>query len=119
MNHSFLKSTRWFARIVGLILVLFFLLMVLVYIIEPQGAGKITLTEIPLIFGMIAMLAGIIIAWFREGFGAFLNIGGFLLFLASELITNNGFNAWFIIVYPVIGLLFLFCGWQDRKTTQE
>jgi len=93
--------------------------MVLGYIIEPQGAGKITPTEIPHIVGMIAMLAGIMIAWFREGFGAFLNIGGFLLFLAGELITNKSFNAWFIIAYPVIGLLFLLCWWQSRRPPKE
>jgi hypothetical protein len=119
LNNSLLNAIRWFARIVGSILVLFFVLMVLGYIIEPQGAGKITPTEIPLIVGMIAMLAGIIIAWFREGFGAFLNIGGFLLFLASDFITNKGFNSWFIVAYPVIGLLFLFCWWVNRKPAKE
>lgn len=119
MNHSSLNSIRWFARIVGSILVLFFLLMVLGYIIEPQGAGKITPTEIPLIIGMIAMLLGIIMAWFREGFGALLTIGGFLLFFIAELITNQSYNAWILLAYPAVGLLFLLCWWQDRKPTEE
>lgn len=119
MYKSFLSSIRWFARIAGSILVLFFLLMVLGYIIEPQGAGKITPTEIPLIIGMIAMLFGVIMAWFREGFGGFLTIGGFLLFLADELITNRSFNVWILLAYPAIGLLFLLCSWQNRKPTEE
>ncbi len=119
MNGTSFNSIRWFARIVGTVLVLFFLLMVLGYIIEPQGTGKITLTEIPLIIGMLAMLLGIIIAWFREGIGAFINIGGFLLFFASELITNKGYNTWFIVAYPAIGLLFLLCWWQSRKLKEK
>ena len=115
MNNPSLNGIRWFARIVGSLLVLFFLLMVLGYIIEPQGTGQITPSEIPLIIGMVGMLSGIIIAWFREGAGAFINIGGFLIFLASELISNKDFNAWIIVAYPAIGLLFLLCWWQSRK----
>jgi hypothetical protein len=115
MNNATLNGIRWFARIVGSLLVLFFLLMVLGYIIEPQGTGKITLSEIPLIIGMAAMLLGIIIAWFREGIGAFLTIGGFLFFFASELISTRSFKTWILVAYPTIGLLFLACWLQSRQ----
>ena len=119
MNNSSFNNIRWLARIVGTLLVVFFLLMVLGYVIEPQGTGKITLTEIPLIIGMLAMLLGLIIAWFREGLGAFINIAGFLLFLASELISNKSFHAWIIVAYPAIGLLFLLCWWQSKKPKES
>jgi len=42
---------------------------------------------------MIAMLLGIIVAWFREGIGAVLTFCGFLFFLAQELISNQRFSA--------------------------
>jgi hypothetical protein len=93
--------------------------MFLGYAIDPQGTGKITPTEIPLFMGMIAMLLGIIVALFREGFGAVLIFGGFLFFVAQEVIKNQGFNAWFLVIFPVIGLLFLLCWWQTRKLTER
>jgi hypothetical protein len=67
---------------------------------------------------MISMLLGLIIAWFREGVGAFLIIGGFLIILADELISNKSFNAWFLVAFPAIGLLFLLCWWQSRKPAE-
>jgi hypothetical protein len=115
MNNASLNFIRWFERIVVSLFVLFFLLMVIGYIIEPQGTGKITHSEIPLIVGMAAMLLGIIIAWFREGIGAFLTIGGFLFFFASELLSTRSFHAWILVVYPAIGLLFLACWLQSRQ----
>jgi len=60
------------------------------------------------------MLIGIIIAWFRENVGGFLTIGGFLLFFAYELISTHSFNAWISIIFPLIGLLFLFCWWNSK-----
>jgi hypothetical protein len=93
--------------------------MFLGYAIDPQDTGDITLTEIPLFIGMIAMLSGIIVAWFREGVGAVLIIGGFLFFVAQEMIKNQGFNAWILVIFPVIGLLFLLCWWQTRKLAQR
>ena len=119
MNNSSLNGIRWLARIAGSLLVLFFLLMVLGYIIEPQGSGKITPSEIPLIAGMIAMLLGLIIAWFREGLGALLTIGGFLYFLANELIVKQSFNTWILVAYPAVGFLFLLCWWQSRRPAKK
>lgn len=101
------------------LLVLFVLLMILGYVIEPQGTGKVTYTEIPLFIGIIAMLLGIIVAWFREGVGAALIIGGFLIFLAQELIESQSFNLCFLVIFPVIGLLFLLCWWQSKKPAQD
>jgi hypothetical protein len=89
--------------------------MFLGYAIDPQDTGKITSTEIPLFIGMIAMLSGIIVAWFREDVGAVLIIGGFLFFVAQEVIKNKNFDVWILVIFPVIGLLFLLCWWQSRK----
>lgn len=119
MIKSHINIIRWFARIAGSLLVLFVLLMFLGYAIEPQGTGKITLTEIPLFIGMIAMLLGIIVAWFREVIGAVLIFGGFLVFLAQELISNKSFDVWILVIFPAIGLLFLLCWWQSRKLAQN
>jgi hypothetical protein len=115
MNTALIKAIRWFTRTMSSLLVLFVLLMFIGYAIDPQDTGKITLTEIPLFIGVIAMLLGIIIAWFREGVGALLIFGGFLLFFAQEVIQNKNFDVWILVIFPFIGLLFLFCWWQSRK----
>ena len=115
MKKSLVKSIRWFARILGSLLVLLVLVMFIGYAIEPQGTGDMTLQDIPLIIGMIAMLIGIIIAWFHEGIGGLFLIGGFIPFLVDELQSGQGYNAWFLAVFPLIGLLHLFCWWVSSK----
>jgi Na+/melibiose symporter-like transporter len=119
MKKAPINIIRWIARIVGSLLVLFVLLMFIGYAINPQDTGKITSTEIPLFMGMIAMLLGIIVAWFREGIGALLIFGGFLLFFVQEIIKNKNFDVWILVIFPVIGLLFLLCWWQSRKLVQR
>ena len=68
--------------------------------------------------GFIFMVGGIIIAWFREGLGGWLIIGGFIFFFAVESITSKSFDAWAMIIFPVIGLLHLFCWRQSKKSVQ-
>jgi len=95
---------RWFARILGALLGP-----------PPEVASKISDRDMPLMIGMIIMLVGIIVAWFREGIGGLLIVGGFIFFVVVELITGNKFDAWFFLVFPALGLLHLFCWWQSRK----
>lgn len=115
MKKSHIKKIRWFARILGSLLVLFVLCMFIAYVIEPQGSGKMSMKDIPLMIGMTAMVLGIIVAWFRESIGGLLILGGFFIFFADEMIFNQGFDVWFLIVFPVIGLLHLFCWWHSRR----
>ena len=117
MKKSQVNVIRWFTRIIGSLLVLFVVLMFLGYAIDPQDTGRITFTEIPLFIGMIAMLLGILVAWFNEGLGAALTIGGFLFFAAVELVIQGSFDTWLLMIFPAIGLLFLFCRWQSKKST--
>lgn len=114
MNKQYIKTIRWFARIVGAVVVVFVLFMYIAYAIEPQGSNRMSFAEIPLILGMLLMLGGIIIAWFREKIGGIIAIGGFLLFLVYELISTGSFNAWISIIFPLLGLLYLFCWWNSR-----
>lgn len=84
--------------------------------IDPASktVSKITNTEMTLMIGMIAMIAGIIIAWFREGIGGLLIVAGFVFFVAVELITNKKFEVWFLLFFLAVGLLHLFC-WRQSS----
>ena len=121
MKKSLVTGIRWFARILGALLVLFVLLSAIGGIIDPpsQANVKISTQEIPLMIGMIIMLVGIIVAWFREGIGGLLVVGGFIFFVAAELITDKKFDAWFILVFLAVGLLHLFCWWQSKNLSPK
>lgn len=115
MKKPFINNIRWFARILGSLLFLLILIMFIGYAIEPSGTGEMTKRDIPLMIGMSSMLLGILIAWISEGFGGLLMVGGFIPFLLDELKSDQGFDAWFLMIFPVIGLLHLFCWWQSSK----
>ena len=117
MKKSHINGVRWFARILGSIILLLVLLMVIGEVLfmepSPDSTGKLGERDIPFMTGMIVMLVGIVVAWFREGIGGLLMIGGFIPFLIDEL--KSGFNAWFLVIFPIIGLLHFICWWQSRK----
>ncbi len=119
MKKSSINGIRWFARILGSLILLFVLFMAIGegFFMEPPpgSSGKLNKSDIPLMTGMIVMLVGIGVAWFREGIGGLLMIGGFFPFLVDELRSEKGFNAWFLVIFPLIGLLHLFCWWQSRR----
>jgi hypothetical protein len=116
MDHILIKAIRWFARILGALLVLFFVGSVIKGLVDPpvHGSGKMTTQEIVLMAGMFAMVLGIIIAWFREGLGGLLVVGGFIYFVAVELIQRKQFDAWFLLAFLAVGVLHLIC-WRQSK----
>jgi hypothetical protein len=119
MKKSHVNGVRWLARILGSLVLLFVLLLVIgegLFMEPPPGSsGMLKGRDIPLMAGMIIMLVGIVVAWFREGIGGLLMIGGVIPFLVDELKSEKGFNAWFLVIFPIIGLLHLFCWWQSRR----
>ena len=121
MKKSHINIIRWIARILGALLVLFVLLSAVGGIIDPppQATGNLTKQDIPLMIGMISMVVGIIVAWFREPIGGLLIIGGFILFMVVELITSQNFEAWFLVIFPIVGLLHLFSWWLSRKSSSK
>jgi hypothetical protein len=117
MKKSHVNGVRWFARIVGTLILLLVVLIVIGEVLlwepPPGSTGKLGERDIPFMTGMIVMLLGIVVAWFLEGIGGLLMIAGFIPFLVDEL--KSGFNAWFLVIFPIIGLLHLFCWSQSRK----
>jgi len=121
MKKSHINIIRWIARILGTLLVLFVLLSAVGGIIDlpPQATGNLTKQDIPLMIGMISMVVGIIVAWFREPIGGLLIIEGFIFFVVVELITSQNFEAWFLVIFPIVGFLHLFSWWQSRKLSSK
>jgi hypothetical protein len=118
IKKEIITGIRWFTRIAGSLLVVLSLVILIGSIIEPypQGRAKITPGVILLIIGMISMVVGIVVAWFREGLGGFLTVGGFVFFYAVHLIVEKRLpRGSFLVYFLIIGLLFIFCWWQSRK----
>ncbi len=116
MNQSQVVGIRWFARILGGFLVIFVGASIVTGIIDPppQATGKLDSQDLTLMVGMLAMVLGIIIAWFRESLGGLLIVGGFIYFVTVELIQRKQFDAWFLLIFLPVGVLHLFC-WRQSK----
>ena len=100
---------RWIARIAGTLMVLFLLAFVI-------GEGfpnlaQMTARERLYGLGMAALFLGLVVAWFREGWGGLLSLAGwgFLAVLAHRPPWSLPFT-----IPATIGLLHLGCWWRLR-----
>jgi hypothetical protein len=64
----------------------------------------------------IAMVAGLLLGWWRELVGAILILGGFLSFMASEYMVSGDAGIGLIfMLFPLAGALYLIYWWLTRK----
>ena len=101
---------RWTARIAGLLLIAIVVLMM--FADGLPNPYELTDKELQLFAAMIIMTVGLIIAYKREILGGLLATGGYVFFAVAEKSINNG------PIFPlffVVGALYLFCWWQDKK----
>lgn len=103
---------RWIGRILGI------LVLGSVVILAIGEAKPDRLREMATTIALWTMLGGLVVAWKWEGLGSFLILGGF----AAFVILVGGFRiSVILLVSPfswclIVGLLFAFCWWKDRKT---
>lgn len=119
---------RWIARLLGGLIVEFFLILSIGYALESPnlGPGKEPLLKFLLgDMSIILMLVGIIVAWLREVIGGEIILGGFVFYLTGVLITTKSYPdyriywSWFYLIFPVIGLLHFVCWWQSREKVSQ
>lgn len=98
---------RWTARIAGTLIVLFFLAFLLGE--GPPSVSRMTAHERMFGLGVFVMLVGLVLAWFREGWGGAASVAGWG-FLA--LIARRGpWNLPFLLP-AVIGAVHILCWWR-------
>jgi hypothetical protein len=95
------------------------LLILMVMIMVRQGMPDVRLfsrNEIVSSIIFLAMLAGLLVGWWRELFGAILILGGFIAFMASEYFGSGdaGIGLTFML-FPFVGALFLIYWWLTRQ----
>lgn len=95
---------RWTARIAGTLMVLFFLAFAV-------GEGfseftRLTVREKWMFAGMGLLLAGLLLAWFREGWGGVVSIAGWSLMVIVE---RRMLGVWPFSIAAATGLLHVLC----------
>ncbi len=104
---SLLRIVRWVARIAGSLLVL----MVIFFVIGegPPNPLKMSAIEAVALLALLVMVVGLVLAWWREGLGGGLTVGGFVAFWLLDLLSSHRF--WPHGAFPeflIVGLLYLF-----------
>ena len=100
---------RWTARILGSLMVLF--VLTFVFGEGPPPLLRMTVREQLYALGMGTLFLGLVVAWFREGWGGVLSVVGwaFLAVLAGRPAWDLPFS-----IPAATGLLHLLCWWRLR-----
>jgi uncharacterized membrane protein len=117
---------RWIARIVGTLLVLFTLFMVIGEIIDKYGKTALEtfniLQIITFIFWFLG-LAGLILAWWKEGAGgifSFICTVIFLILVKVNAIVNPEASFMAILfIFLIPSVLFIIYWWLTKKTAHN
>ena len=96
---------RWAARVTGTLL---FGLVCLIVVGEggPPNPLKLGLVENLLTLGFVALNAGLVVAWWREGLGAGLALGGLGFFYLVQLAASGRLPGGAFPLFWVPGILY-------------
>lgn len=107
---------RWTARILSIVIIGLELLLLI-----GEGLYPTTTIEwIGLLFFPLGISVGMVLAWWREGFGGSITVGSLLAFYVIHFSSTNTFpKGWGWFFFSVPGFLFLLCWYLSRniKTT--
>ena len=119
------KGMRWAARIVGLVITAFLLMMVIgetITSIQAEGF-KFDVESLFVVVPAVIALAGCIVSWWRERLGGSLLI---LVSIAFGVLPSIGagwsilraLQGWLMLGLPflIAGILFLISSWLSRKS---
>jgi len=126
-RNGVVKGIRWAARIIGLVVTAFFLMMIVgdaVISIQEEGFKFDVGVFLFVIMPVVIALGGFITSWWRERIGGYLLILTYLLMGFSTSVygfcIGEGFHfrtSFLIIGSPflVAGVLFLIASWLSRR----
>ena len=119
-HSNLVRKLRWIARILASIMAV---LILLIFVGETLGEGvqpllHITFREILLMFVFFALWLGLLLSWKWELIGGLLTLCAVIVFYALNfLFTGILPRGPFFLIFAFPSLLFLYCGWQNRKGT--
>lgn len=119
---------RWTARIIGVIIVAFTLIMFFGSVVEGYyKTGKISLEDFDAVqlatfFFWFIGLAGMVWAWWKEGAGGILSFAGIVIFLilakVNAMTNSEASFTPVLFIFLIPSALFLLYWWVTRKSVQ-
>jgi len=106
-------AIRWIARILGGVLIL----IVVSWLIQTGIQNPLELGRMDQILNLalLLMLAGILVAYFKEIIGGCMIIVGFLLFwIVTFIVTGQIWPGWIFPLFPITGLFFIISGRKQK-----
>lgn len=111
---------RWIARILASVMAA---LILLICVGETLGEGlqspfHMTFWEIFMMFAAFALWLGLLLGWKWELLGGLLTLCAVMVFYALNFLITGLFPGGpFFLIFAFPSLLFIYCGWQNRKST--
>ena len=109
-NKTFRNVIKWIARAGGMLVGLFFLVFA---IGEGFSYGAVYPTAyewVLVLFVPLGLIAGIVVAWWKEGLGALIIAGSVVMFNIAETALfpdemHFGFTFWGLLILAVVNLV--------------
>ena len=120
VDRKSVRILRWTARILASVMAA---LILLIYVGETLGEGvpsllHMTAGEILMMFAFFALWLGLLLGWKWELLGGLLTLCAVVVFYALNFLITGIFPGGpFFLILALPSLLFLYCGWQNRKST--
>lgn len=113
-----IKTTRWTARIVGLVLILFSLFF---FIGERLEARNPLHPYNVLVFTVLGIgLAGLILAWWKARLGGIISLISFIVFnILAACSPVEGSRYMLLLLFPLLPSLLHLLEWWLEKTERE
>ncbi|MGO8929182.1 MAG: hypothetical protein ACLQU3_20135 [Limisphaerales bacterium] len=119
MNRT-VKTVRWFARILSLLIILFWGIFIVGSFLDSirggHPSGPLSMHDRIGFTLMLAWLLGLALAWRWELAGAALTLAAVLIhafFINPRVVEGLG------MLPPITALLFVLCWWVGRQSRQE
>ena len=119
-HRKLVRILRWIARILASVMAA---LILLICVGETLGEGvpspfHMTFWEILMMFAAFALWLGLLLGWKWELLGGLLTLCAVIVFYALNFLFAGILPGGpFFLIFSFPSLLFLYCGWQNRKDT--
>lgn len=111
---SIISTLRFFAHLFSILLI--FVVLLLAIGEGFPGQTDLNTRDLLMIFSLLVMLGGLLTAWKREGLGGIMILAGFsIFFIVNSLFTNPLRLGFFFLLFPLTGIMYLFCCWKDTS----
>ncbi len=113
MSARQINIIRWTARVIGLLVLISLLAFTLI-----AGLPRLIAMDLAAFIhflSFLVMVSGLFLAWKWEGLGSLVILGGFgAFFVLNWILWGSPALGWVFTLFPMVGLLHLYCWRQDR-----